>query len=84
MLFTNDLDRMRDQDFKKVHRELYELILDSGFQWTDEAKFFLRIVNSKALRSSIGFSICTKMTTTDILALKHMYDLQTVLLSPVS
>ncbi len=40
MLFTNDLDRMRDQDFKKVHRELYELILDSGFQWTDETKFF--------------------------------------------
>ncbi len=40
MLFTNDLDRKRDQDFKKVHRELYELILDSGFQWTDEVKFF--------------------------------------------
>ena len=40
MLFTNDLDRKRDQDFKKVHRELSELILDSGFQWTDEAKFF--------------------------------------------
>ena len=40
MLFTNDLDRKRNQDFKKVHRELYELILDSGFKWTDETKFF--------------------------------------------
>jgi len=40
MLFTNDLDRKRNQDFKKVHRELYELFLASGFKWTDETKFF--------------------------------------------
>ncbi len=32
MLFTNDLDRKRDQDFKNVQRELYELILGKWFQ----------------------------------------------------
>jgi hypothetical protein len=39
MLFTNDLDRSRNQDFKKVHPELLSLIVESGFEWTDETRF---------------------------------------------
>lgn len=39
MLFTNDLDRSRKQSFKEVHAELFSLILESGFEWTEETKF---------------------------------------------
>jgi len=52
MTSEDDVDRKGNQDFKKVHRELYELILESGFNWTDETNVFLRIGNSNALRSS--------------------------------
>jgi len=34
--FTNDLDVSRDQSFRKSLPELYELIIESGYKWTDE------------------------------------------------
>ena len=36
MLFTNDLDKSRGQSFKATHGELFDLIAESGFTWTDE------------------------------------------------
>lgn len=36
MLFTNDLDITRAQSFQETHRELLQLITDSGFTWTNE------------------------------------------------
>lgn len=38
MLFTNDLDVSRSQDFRKTHRELLEFILETGFAWTEETR----------------------------------------------
>lgn len=39
MLFTNDLDKSRNQDFRQTYPELYELIVDAGFDWTDETRY---------------------------------------------
>ena len=36
MLFTNDLDAGRKQDFREVHGELVDLLRQDGFEWTDE------------------------------------------------
>jgi MoaA/NifB/PqqE/SkfB family radical SAM enzyme len=36
MLFTNDLDITRGQNFRDTHGELLELITDAGFTWTNE------------------------------------------------
>jgi MoaA/NifB/PqqE/SkfB family radical SAM enzyme len=36
MLFTNDLDQTRTQDFADVNRELKELFREAGFEWTNE------------------------------------------------
>jgi pyruvate-formate lyase-activating enzyme len=36
-LFTNDLDLSRGQNFKKSLPELYNLILESGYEWTESA-----------------------------------------------
>jgi glutamate-1-semialdehyde 2,1-aminomutase len=36
MLFTNDLDTSRGQSFRKSCPELFELIEEAGFPWTDE------------------------------------------------
>ncbi len=36
MLFTNDLDVSRGQDFRTVHRELADLLAGAGFAWTGE------------------------------------------------
>jgi MoaA/NifB/PqqE/SkfB family radical SAM enzyme len=36
MLFTNDLDVTRRQSFRETHKELLELIVDAGFEWTEE------------------------------------------------
>ena len=39
MLFTNDLDRGRRQDFCQTHPELLELIEETGFVWTQETLY---------------------------------------------
>ena len=39
MIFTNDLDKSRNQNFKETHPELFQLFLDSGFNWTNETRF---------------------------------------------
>ena len=39
MVFTNDLDASRGQDFSKVNRELLDLLLDAGIRWTQEVRF---------------------------------------------
>jgi len=39
MLFTNDLDATRNQNFRKTHAELLSLIEETGFRWTDERRF---------------------------------------------
>jgi MoaA/NifB/PqqE/SkfB family radical SAM enzyme len=36
MLFTNDLDITRGQNFRETHAELLELLTDAGFTWTNE------------------------------------------------
>lgn len=36
MLFTNDLDAGRGQNFKDVHSELVTLLKEGGFVWSDE------------------------------------------------
>ena len=36
MLFTNDLDVTRGQDFRTVHAELVQLMAEDGFDWTGE------------------------------------------------
>ena len=36
MLFTNDLDITRAQSFQETHRELLQLISNTGFVWTNE------------------------------------------------
>jgi MoaA/NifB/PqqE/SkfB family radical SAM enzyme len=36
MLFTNDLDVTRGQSFRETDPELFELIAQTGFEWTDE------------------------------------------------
>jgi len=36
MLFTNDLDITRGQNFRETHGELLDLITDAGFTWTNE------------------------------------------------
>jgi hypothetical protein len=36
MLFTNDLDATRGQDFRTVHAEFVKLMAEDGFQWTSE------------------------------------------------
>jgi len=36
MLFTNDLDAGRDQNFREVHSEMVTLLKEEGFMWTDE------------------------------------------------
>ena len=36
MLFTNDLDRTRNQSFSAVHSELVSLLKYCGFEWTEE------------------------------------------------
>jgi hypothetical protein len=40
MLFTNDLDATRDQNFAQVHPELLGMIEEEGFKWIDERCFF--------------------------------------------
>ena len=40
MLFTNDLDATRGQDFRKVHSELLGMIEEEGFKWVEERCFF--------------------------------------------
>lgn len=39
MLFTNDLDQSRGQDFRETHAELVQLLAESGFTWTTEMLF---------------------------------------------
>ena len=39
MLFTNDLDATRGQDFRKTHAEFVSLAADDGFEWTNEIRF---------------------------------------------
>jgi glutamate-1-semialdehyde 2,1-aminomutase len=39
MLFTNDLDVSRGQSFRDSHRELFDLITESGFSWSEETLF---------------------------------------------
>jgi sulfatase maturation enzyme AslB (radical SAM superfamily) len=39
MLFTNDLDATRGQDFQKTHAEFVRLAADDGFEWTREILF---------------------------------------------
>ena len=36
MLFTNDLDVTRGQDFRAVHAEFVELMAQDGFKWTSD------------------------------------------------
>ena len=39
MLFTNDLDRVRGQNFRRTHPELVELLAEDGFDWIDGTLF---------------------------------------------
>lgn len=39
MLFTNDLDTTRGQDFQKTHAEFVALAAEDGFEWTREVRF---------------------------------------------
>lgn len=39
MLFTNDLDATRGQDFQKTHAEFVRLAAEDGFEWTREIRF---------------------------------------------
>ena len=39
MLFTNDLDKTRDQNIKDVCGELVRYMDDAGFEWTKETKY---------------------------------------------
>jgi hypothetical protein len=39
MLFTNDLDATRGQDFQKTHAEFVRLAAEDGFEWTSEICF---------------------------------------------
>jgi len=39
MLFTNDLDATRGQDFGELHNELLSIIREDGFHWTQERRF---------------------------------------------
>jgi glutamate-1-semialdehyde 2,1-aminomutase len=38
-IFTNDLDSSRGQNFKQSLPELYNLILECGYKWTDETRY---------------------------------------------
>ena len=40
MLFTNDLDATRGQNFRQVHPELLGMIQEEGFKWVEERCFF--------------------------------------------
>ena len=40
MLFTNDLDATRGQNFRQVHPELLGMIEEEGFKWVEERCFF--------------------------------------------
>lgn len=40
MIFTNDIDRSRNQSFKSTFPELYNYIIDDGFSWTDEGCYW--------------------------------------------
>ncbi len=40
MLFTNDLDAARGQNFKQVHPELLSMFEKEGFKWIEERCFF--------------------------------------------
>ena len=42
MLFTNDLDQSRKQQFREVHGELLGYIEDAGFHWQNDTRFFGR------------------------------------------
>jgi MoaA/NifB/PqqE/SkfB family radical SAM enzyme len=39
MLFTNDLDATRGQDFQRTHAEFVRLAAEDGFEWTREIRF---------------------------------------------
>jgi len=39
MLFTNDLDATRGQNFRDIHNELLNIIQETGFHWTEERRF---------------------------------------------
>jgi len=39
MLFTNDLDATRGQDFQQTHAEFVTLAAKDGFEWTREVRF---------------------------------------------
>lgn len=39
MVFTNDLDRSRRQSFREACPELFGLIAEAGFGWTDETRY---------------------------------------------
>ena len=39
MLFTNDLDATRGQDFRRTHAEFVRLAAEDGFEWTGEIRF---------------------------------------------
>jgi len=48
MLFTNDLDKGRQQSFRDTFPELLAFIEDTGFQWTDETRYFNKISKQKS------------------------------------
>ena len=41
MVFTNDLDRSRNQSFKATFPELYRFIVEDGLTWTDEVRHYV-------------------------------------------
>jgi FkbM family methyltransferase len=43
MLFTNDLDASRGQNFRKTHRELIPFFEEAGFPWTEEKRHAGRV-----------------------------------------
>jgi MoaA/NifB/PqqE/SkfB family radical SAM enzyme len=53
MLFTNDLDVTRGQQFRTTHAEMHALIVEAGFAWHDETRYAQR-VNLPLATTAVG------------------------------
>lgn len=40
MLFTNDLDKSRKQNFREIYPELFDIIEGDGHRWNDSSRYF--------------------------------------------
>jgi glutamate-1-semialdehyde 2,1-aminomutase len=53
MVFTNDLDVTRGQNFRTTHPELIELLAEDGFEWIDDTRYAKGEIHNRPARERV-------------------------------